>query len=81
MGSALAPCFDPSGQSGKALLRGSQRIGIPMRSKELLIASPAFVLWVLPAHAAPVNSEDAAGHVGETATVCGVVASAKAEPR
>jgi hypothetical protein len=52
-----------------------------MRSKELLIASPAFVLWVLPAHAAPVNSEDAAGHVGETATVCGVVASAKAEPR
>jgi DNA/RNA endonuclease YhcR with UshA esterase domain len=29
--------------------------------------------------AAPLNPEDAAGHIGETATVCGVVASAEYE--
>jgi DNA/RNA endonuclease YhcR with UshA esterase domain len=29
--------------------------------------------------AAPLNPEDAVGHIGETATVCGVVASAKYE--
>jgi DNA/RNA endonuclease YhcR with UshA esterase domain len=33
--------------------------------------------WASSAHAEPVNAEDAVRHVGETATVCGVVASAK----
>ncbi len=37
----------------------------------------ALGLWALPAGAAELNPEDAARHVGEAATVCGVVASAK----
>jgi hypothetical protein len=48
-----------------------------MRPKELFVASAAFVIAVLPAFAAPVSPEDAASHVGENATVCGIVASAK----
>jgi hypothetical protein len=34
-------------------------------------------LWALPAAAAELNPEDASKHIGETATVCGVVASAR----
>ena len=45
----------------------------------LLVASAVFGLWVFSAVAAPLSPEDAAGHIGETATVCGVVASAKYE--
>lgn len=48
-----------------------------MNPKTLLIASAVFSLWALPTGAAPITPEDAAGHVGETATVCGVVASGK----
>ena len=33
-------------------------------------------LWVFAADAASISPEEAASHVGETATVCGVVASA-----
>ena len=40
-------------------------------------ASGAAVLWALAASAAPLGPEDTARHLGETATVCGVVASAK----
>ena len=36
-----------------------------------------FGLWALPATAAELRPEDASKHIGETATVCGVVASAK----
>ena len=33
--------------------------------------------WASSAHAEPISPEDAVRHIGETATVCGVVASAK----
>jgi hypothetical protein len=34
-------------------------------------------LWALPAAAAELSPEEASKHIGETATVCGVVASAR----
>ena len=40
----------------------------------------AFSLWSFSALAAPLNPEEAAGHIGEIGTVCGVVASAECEP-
>ena len=43
----------------------------------LLITSTAFVLWAVGARAATLNPEEAAKHVGEHVTVCGLVASAK----
>src|SRR5260370_17594377 len=36
----------------------------------------ALIVWPLAAYAAPLNPEEAASHVGESATVCGLVASA-----
>ncbi len=36
-----------------------------------------FAIWTLPVSAADLRAAEAARHVGETATVCGVVASAK----
>ena|SRR5205807_4775433 len=47
----------------------------------LMVALAMFASWafVTTAAADPVNPEDAAAHIGETATVCGVVASAKYE--
>jgi len=50
--------------------------GSPMR---LLAASAVFGSWAFSAMAAPLSPENAAGHIGETATVCGVVASSKYE--
>jgi hypothetical protein len=50
-----------------------------MNRVRLLVASAVFGLWAFPTPAAPLTPEDAAGHIGETATVCGVVASAKYE--
>ena len=44
-----------------------------------MAASALFGSWALSAMAAPLSPEDAAGRIGETATVCGVVASAKYE--
>jgi len=49
---------------------------IPVR---LVVGSAAFALWAFSATAAPLSLEEAAGHMGETATVCGVVASAEYE--
>ena len=51
-----------------------------MHSLGLSIVSLAFVMPAL-AQADPLAPEDAAKHVGEKATVCGVVASAKYAPR
>jgi DNA/RNA endonuclease YhcR with UshA esterase domain len=48
-----------------------------MRRGGLAVASAVLGILTLPAGAATVSPEDAAGHVGETATVCGSVASAK----
>ena len=43
----------------------------------LLIATMTWALWTVGARAATFAPEEAAKHVGETVTVCGVVASAK----
>src|SRR6266436_3809757 len=53
--------------------------GFAMNPARLLTASAAIGLWVTSAAAADLRPEDAVGHIGETATVCGVVASAKFE--
>ena len=50
-----------------------------MSPTRLLIASAVFGSWAFPTLAAPLTPEDTVGHIGETATVCGVVASAKYE--
>jgi hypothetical protein len=48
-----------------------------MRVMKMIAASAMYGLFTLPVNAADLHAEDAAHHVGETATVCGVVASAK----
>jgi hypothetical protein len=45
----------------------------------LLAASAVFGSWAFSTVAGPLSPENAAGHIGETATVCGVVASSKYE--
>ena len=50
-----------------------------MSPVRLLVTSAVFGLWASSTTAAPLNPEDAAGHIGETAMVCGVVASAEYE--
>jgi len=42
----------------------------------LAVATVAFSLWALSADAASISPADAASHIGESATVCGLVASA-----
>jgi len=44
----------------------------PLRA---LVASTVLMAWVTAAHAASLSPEEAARHVGEDATVCGLVAS------
>jgi hypothetical protein len=48
-----------------------------MNAARAVVASAIFGLWAFSTDAAPLAPGDAASHVGETATVCGVVASAK----
>ncbi len=48
-----------------------------MHPLRLLITSTAFVLWAIGARAATLSPEEAANHVGENVTICGLVASAK----
>jgi hypothetical protein len=50
-----------------------------MNSARLLATSVVVGLWACSACAANLHPEDAANHIGESATVCGVVASAKFE--
>jgi DNA/RNA endonuclease YhcR with UshA esterase domain len=50
-----------------------------MNAAKLVPLSVVFGLWVTAINAAPLSPEDAAGHIGETATVCGVVVSAEYE--
>ena len=45
----------------------------------LLAASAVIGSWAFSTMAAPLTPEDAAGHIGETDTVCGMVASAEYE--
>ena len=49
-----------------------------MRLMRLLPAT-VFGLWAFPTAAATLSPEEAASHIGETATVCGVVASGEYE--
>jgi hypothetical protein len=48
-----------------------------MKAVKFFIASVALGLWASSTGAANLAAGDAASHVGENATVCGVVASAK----
>ena len=48
-----------------------------MNPLQVLIALAIFGLWVSSTEAAPIGPEEAGSHVGESATVCGLVASAK----
>ncbi len=50
-----------------------------MSPTRLLVASAVFGSWGFSTIAATLSPEDAAGHIGETATVCGIVASAEYE--
>jgi hypothetical protein len=50
-----------------------------MSPVRLLVASAVFGSWAFSTLAAPLTPEDAAGHIEEITTVCGVVASAKYE--
>jgi hypothetical protein len=47
-----------------------------MNPTRLLAASAVIGLWATAASAADLRPEDAVRHIGKTATVCGVVASA-----
>ena len=50
-----------------------------MNTARLLAVSAIVGLWPYSAGAAELHPEDAVTHIGETATVCGVVASAEYE--
>jgi hypothetical protein len=50
-----------------------------MNPARLLLASAVVGLWATSTGAADLRPEDAARHIGETATVCGMVASATFE--
>jgi hypothetical protein len=50
-----------------------------MNPARLVTASAVVGLWATLADAADLRPEDAVSHIGETATVCGVVASAMFE--
>ena len=50
-----------------------------MSPARLLAAAAAVGLWAYSAGAANLRPEDAASHIGETGTVCGVVASTEYE--
>jgi DNA/RNA endonuclease YhcR with UshA esterase domain len=47
-----------------------------MKRSQILALCAAIVLGSFPAVATPIPSEEARDHVGENATVCGIVASA-----
>jgi hypothetical protein len=48
-----------------------------MHAFRLFIATASLAGWAAAAQADPLSPEDAAKHVGEDVTVCGLVASAK----
>src|SRR6266851_1867429 len=63
---------------GASALHLDRRRG-QMNPARLLLASVIVGSYAFPAGAADLRPEDALSHMGETATVCGVVASAKFE--
>jgi hypothetical protein len=48
-----------------------------MNIPRVLVASVVLGLWGMPSKAASLSPDDAATHIGQNATVCGVVASTK----
>src|SRR5258708_25467855 len=76
-GSVHTVCLD---FASRAADNEEQRITVG-RKKVVMYFREAFacislIVWPLAAYAAPLNPEDAASHVGENTTVCGLVASA-----
>src|SRR5712692_5691208 len=45
-------------------------------SKQFITSTVVLLVWPVAAWAAPLGPEEAASHVGESTTVCGLVASA-----
>src|SRR5262249_3256275 len=60
-------------QAGLVSQTAFKRAGLP-------VTSAVFGLWAFSTHAEALTPEDAAGHIGETATGCGVVVSGDYEP-
>jgi hypothetical protein len=52
-----------------------------MKVAGLLVTLSIFGLWAISSKAAPLEPQAAAAHIGETVTVCGVVASAEYEAK
>ena len=48
-----------------------------MDGARLFVGSMALCMWAVSSNAASISPDEAASHVGQTATVCGVVASTK----
>jgi hypothetical protein len=62
------------GQRPTSALSARRRLS----NKAMLLAATATLgLWALPSNATSLTPDDAAKHVGQNATVCGVVASTK----
>src|SRR5262245_45359470 len=55
--------------------------GGAMKVAGLLVTLSILALWAISSKAAPLEPQAAAAHIGETATVCGVVASAEYEAK
>jgi hypothetical protein len=74
---AVKICHRPAAK-GAPMAQGRRRYSPHARpTRGLTVASAVCALWASSAGAASVSPADAAKHVGETATVCGVVTSAK----
>jgi hypothetical protein len=49
-------------------------MGTAMNATKVLVVSVMFGPWARASHAAPLTPADAVNHIGQNATVCGVVA-------
>jgi hypothetical protein len=56
---------------------GADDDGLQLMNRSARFVSAVLLVWASSAYAEPVSPEDAVRHIGETATVCGVVRSAK----
>jgi hypothetical protein len=56
---------------------GADDDGLQLMNRSAGFVGGPSIVWASSAHAEPVSPEDAVRHIGETGTVCGVVASAK----
>jgi hypothetical protein len=58
---------------------GADDDGLQLMNRSAGFVTVALLVWASSGYAESVSPEDAVRHIGETATVCGVVASAKFE--